>query len=260
MSCASAAAHPERPEAEARYLANEGVMVAQGATKILFDPIYDNGFGNYPLVPPAMREALFASEPPFDGIDAIFVSHAHGDHFAAADTNAYLAANLGVRLIAPQQAIDFMREAEGWDEAFLERTTSFSISLSDQAEGITVGELEIDAMRVAHAGNWPEVHNMVYRVSLQAGATVLHLGDADGSRDNFAVHRRTLDAERTDVAFVPYWWLDRGPATAKALMNADTVIGIHVPIRVPRDLERSGADYFSRPGETRTITISSDHE
>ncbi|NNU17305.1 MBL fold metallo-hydrolase [Parvularcula sp. ZS-1/3] len=253
-------AHPKPGEAEARYLANEGVMVTQGDLKILFDPIFDNGFGNFPLVPEEMRAAMFAGEAPFSGVDAIFVSHAHGDHFAAADTNTYLKAHPAVRLVAPQQAIDFMREAEGWDASLLDRVTAFSMSLDEGAQTFAIGDIKVQAMRVVHTGDWPNVHNMVYRVTLDTKASVMHLGDADGSEGNFSVHRETLDSEATNVAFVPFWWLDEGPDEARELMNADEVVGIHVAIEVPGWLKASGADFFAEPGETRIITISSDHE
>ena len=70
---------------EAFYMANEGVMVTDGDTKILFDPLYPESYGQYLLVPEQMREALFAGEAPFEDVDAIFVSHFHGDHFSAED-------------------------------------------------------------------------------------------------------------------------------------------------------------------------------
>lgn len=256
----AAHAHPKPGEAQAHYLANEGVLFTQGDLKILFDPIFDNGFGNFPLVPEEMRTAMFAGEAPFDGVDAIFVSHAHGDHFAAVDTNTYLKAHPAVRLVAPQQAIDFMREAEGWDASFLDRVTAFSMALDEEAHSFAIGNVAVQAMRVVHTGNWPDVHNMVYRVTLDSHASVMHLGDADGAENNFSVHRAMLDKEATNMAFVPFWWLDKGPSNAQTLTNADRVVGIHVSIEVPVWLQQSGADYFDEPGETRTITISSGHE
>ena len=30
-----------------QYLANEGLMVTHGDTKVLFDPLYDNSYGRY---------------------------------------------------------------------------------------------------------------------------------------------------------------------------------------------------------------------
>ena len=85
---------------QAFYMANEAVMVTDGDTKVLFDPLYPESYGQYLLVPEAMREALFAGDEPFDGVDAIFVSHFHGDHFSADDMLRLLIAQPDIMLYA----------------------------------------------------------------------------------------------------------------------------------------------------------------
>ena len=82
-----------RPEgfevsAGARFLANEAVLISHGDLKVLFDAFYSSSFGTLLLVPEPTVHALMAGEPPYDGIDALFVSHVHGDHFTAAPTLA----------------------------------------------------------------------------------------------------------------------------------------------------------------------------
>ncbi len=74
-------AHPETPT-ETTYLGNEGIMVSDGHTTVLFDPLFPNGFGTYQMVPEEMRLALMAGDAPFEDVDAIFVSHMHPDHFS----------------------------------------------------------------------------------------------------------------------------------------------------------------------------------
>ena len=96
--------------ATAQYLANEGLMVTHNQTKILFDPLFRNSYGQYLLLPDDMEAALFAGEPPFDGIDAVFISHYHGDHFSPADILRLLKSQPGIHLYAPSQAVDGMRE------------------------------------------------------------------------------------------------------------------------------------------------------
>ena len=72
-------------ESSVQYLANEGVMVTHGETSILFDPLFNNSYGQYQLVPREMREAIMTGAPPYDSVDAVFVSHYHEDHFSAED-------------------------------------------------------------------------------------------------------------------------------------------------------------------------------
>lgn len=97
--------------AEALYLANEGVLVRSGATTVLFDPLFENSYGQYQLLPDRMQAAIFSGEPPFDDVDAVFVSHAHGDHFSSRLMLDYLRVQPDVRLYAPAQAIAAMRNA-----------------------------------------------------------------------------------------------------------------------------------------------------
>ena len=69
--CTTAAA---QETSSVRYLANEGVMVVHGETKVLFDPIFHYDPDTYQRLPQRMREAIIAGEPPYDGVDGAFVS------------------------------------------------------------------------------------------------------------------------------------------------------------------------------------------
>ena len=76
--------------------------------------------------------------PPYDGVAAVFVSHAHGDHFSPSIFNRLLAMQAEIRLIAPVQAVDKMREDEGWDPVFATRITALSLENGEQAEPIEI--------------------------------------------------------------------------------------------------------------------------
>lgn len=41
----------QAPDSTAYYMANEGLMVVNGDTKILFDPLFRNSYGQYLLLP-----------------------------------------------------------------------------------------------------------------------------------------------------------------------------------------------------------------
>ena len=81
----------------------------------------------------------------------------------------------------------------------------------DAAQTVKIGDISATAVRIPHAG-WPapkraSIQNMVYRVSLGDGATVMHMGDADPNRQHFTPHQTHWDQRRTDTAFPPYWFL-----------------------------------------------------
>lgn len=248
--------------AQARYLANSAVMVSDGETKVLFDPLFHNNFGQYQLVPDHVRAAIFHGLGPFAGVDAVFISHAHGDHFNAGDANKYLNNHSNIRFIAPQQAVEAMQKHEDWNEAFTNRITAIDLDYGDAPETITIGNIKATAVRIPHAG-WPDprrvsVQNMVYRVSLGEGATVMHMGDADPRVEHYTPFADHWQAKTTDTAFPPYWFLlrDSGDTILTDILNTKEAVGVHVPTNVPQDLQASGAKFFSKPGETHDVIIS----
>ena len=240
----------------AAYIANEAVMVSQGETKILFDPLPLSGFGTYPEVPMDLRIQILNNKTPYDGIDAVFVSHAHRDHFDASAMNDLLGSVSHVHLVAPQQAVSMMRKDGLWQNEFTDRITAVDLDFGDAPVEVSIGDISASAVRIPHSG-WPsraDVQNMVYRVSLLETATVMHMGDADINMAHYAPYESHWQDRRTDLAFPPYWiYLYRNGQDILDFMNVDRSVGIHVPIRVPDDLKVSGADFLSKTGETRTV-------
>lgn len=247
------------PISEAQYIANEGVLISHGATKIMFDPLPLSGFGVYPEPSFAQIAQMMAGEGAYEGVDAVFISHAHRDHFSAVKMISYLKNNAEVTLIAPQQALEMMREEESWNETLTERMRILDMKAGDAPQEIIIGNIKATAVHIPHAG-WPapkraSVQNMVYRVTMGDGATVMHMGDADPRRQHFIPHKAHWAAKRTDTAFPPYWFLtsSAGRYILSDDMNVASSVGVHVPLKIPTDLKASGQDYFSKNGETREI-------
>lgn len=243
-------------QGQATYLGNEGVMITSGDTKIVFDPFFHNSYNTYQLVPEDIRTALFNNQAPYDNIAAIFISHAHGDHFSAEDMLKFLKANQKSRVIAPKQAIDKLMSLD--DSASIKKqVTAIELAFGDQPQTINIGELMIDAVRIPHAG-WPgraEIENLVFRVTLEDSITVIHMGDADPNDTHFAPYRKHWQKTFTNTAFPPYWFFDsnEGNYILENRINAQQSIGVHVPVNVPTSLKNSQKLYFSQPGEKKTI-------
>lgn len=240
--------------ASATYIANEGVLVTQGETKILFDPLFGEGFGIYQTVPKAILDKMMGGEAPFDGVDAIFISHAHDDHFEAKDVATYMATHTGVKLYAPQQAVNQLQTHLDPDSPILKRVTAFDLGVGSAAKTVATNDLNIEAVRIPHSGNRPTIENTVFRVTLDDKITVMHMGDATTDMSRYRPHAEHWQARRTHMAFPPYWLLTSyGGPQILDFMNIETSVGTHVPVKVPQDLERREADYFSKPGEIRVI-------
>ena len=249
---------------EAHYLANAGVMVAQGSSKVLFDPFFRNDYGVFDLVPGDMERAIFEGEAPWDGVDAVFISHQHDDHFDPALLVAYLARWPEVQMYAPQQAVDQLLVAQpNVSESVLNRINGLALGPDSKPAEIIAGDIQIEAVQVAHAG-WPsrhtEVHNVAFRVTLGDSATVVHLGDADKGREHYEPHRDYWAAREVRVAFAPIWLFltEPGQYVLSEYVDAEFPIGVHVDDRVPDDPAARPArfreiDLFAQPGETRSF-------
>jgi len=244
--------------ATAHYLGNEGVMIERGETKVLFDAFYSSGFGQYALVPDEINAAMLAGAPPFDGVDAIFISHVHGDHFSPGPAIKYLNAQNDVVLFAPEQVRDALVQA-GADEALLQRVRSFLLEPDDAGVTLSFSVLDVDVVSVPHAGNRPHIQNYAWRVSLDDETTVIHLGDADPRVSNFSRHQSHFDKKTTHTAFPPYWFVGdtNGELILSDIIKAKQIIGVHVPKRAAGNGDewrtRLGGDLFTDPGETRKI-------
>lgn len=253
--------HPQPGDdnATAHFLANEAIMVTAGETKILFDPLFTHSYG-YPLVAPATKARLMAGEGEFAGVDAVLVSHVHGDHFDAPEMNAYLAAHPEVILVAPHQARLDMQADAGWQPDFAERMRILPFVAQPQdlviaADGDSAA-ISIEAVHIPHAGGPGRAHiqNMVYRVTLNGEATVMHLGDATQDPRDYTPHQAHFQARETHNAFPPYWLIaDWGGDRVRATLNAEHVTGIHVPINAPISVRASREDFFTEAGETRAV-------
>ena len=251
-------------ESSIQYLANEGVMVKHAETSILFDPLFNNSYGQYQLVPSEMRAAIMAGRAPYDGVDAVFISHYHDDHFSAADVLQLMKAQTSIHLYAPTQAVVAMREiAADSDEQLFERVTGLDLAYGDSPVSIRTENLTIDAAYIPHSG-WPtartDVQNIVFRVALDGSSTVMHMGDADARIVHFAADEEYWEEEQVDLALPPYWFFasDDGREILESSISIRHSIGIHVPDKfsnpenVPAGL--SQYDIFTRPGEGRRFT------
>jgi len=241
------------------YLGNEALLVESTSTKILFDPFFHNNLGIYQLVPEDIKQHIYTGTPPFDQINAIFLSHAHRDHFDVKEMVTYLQKFPHVTFFASKQAIEQVKAFVKSNKITLEPSQLHAISLSfgDDVWQKTLDDIEIGAVRIPHAG-WPsraDVENLVFSITLDSGITVMHMGDADPNDDHYLAYKNYWLGKQIDVNFPPYWFFfsAEGRDILTDIIGAKRNIGIHVPMKLPSMLSRGAYQYFHNPGEKFTL-------
>jgi len=244
-----------------RHIGNAGLLIQQGATKILFDPLYRNSYNNYHLVPEAVKADVLAGNAPFDGINAVLISHAHGDHFDAEDMIQFHEGNPDTLIIGPAQAIEAIEETGKVTDSLRARFVPMGLDYGQDPLKVAFDGLAVEAVRIPHAGGAGRrgIENLVFRVTLEGTATVMHMGDADPALEHFAPFEAHWDERETGTAFPPYWFFlsAEGTNIIDDVLNTGDAIGVHVPVRIPDDLVESGRNFFGDPGGVRTLSPSS---
>lgn len=240
-----------------QYLGNEALFIQVENTKILFDPFFHHNLGIYQLVPDTLKDKIMNGEAPFNNITAIFISHAHRDHFAVDDMVNYLNRYPETALISSEQAIQQVRNYLKEHSDIVigeEQLMSAKLDFGDKPFKTTYKNLTVDAVRIPHAG-WPsraDVENLVFRVTLHNTTTVMHMGDADPNDDHYLPYKSFWQSKTVNANFPPYWFLysAEGRDILFDIIRAEKNIGIHVPMKVPNQLKRSNQQYFSKPEQT----------
>jgi len=257
-------------QASATSILNAGVMATartqgEDSIKVLFDPLYDNHFGSLQELPADLAEAIITGTAPYDGVDLVFVSHAHGDHFSASMLTAMLAAQSGVQLVAPGQVIEAMRKENDWSADLEVKVRSIDLENGAATQTFELAGATITGLRSPHSG-WPDrhsaVHNISYRVSVPTGngeaMRVMHLGDADAADEHLAPFAEFFAAKRTGLVMVPFWFYQRDDwdAVRDETLNAQEAVAVHVPVRVPAALSEGARPYFTQVGEVVEIPLT----
>ena len=174
------------------YLANHGVLLDGGGTRILIDALFRDGIEPYARHSPTVQEQIETGKVPFDRISLALATHFHLDHWDAGSIARFLRSNPSAEFASTPDA-----------------TAMMPSSLRPRVKAVwPSGRLNpaVESFRLEHG----RTQNLGYRVTL--GSKVLvHLGDADPSPVNFDA---LSSIGAADVAMVPTWWLANAEAIA----------------------------------------------
>jgi L-ascorbate metabolism protein UlaG (beta-lactamase superfamily) len=240
-ACASTGQKPDAVSAHAPrqeplallYVANEGVLVSSGESKVLIDALFDKPNPEYRAPSPDVLEKIMKGDAPYDGVDLVLVTHDHPDHFDASLAARYLAASPGTVLVGPADAVAAMRAAAS-DWASIEpRVVSLDVEIGEKTKKELKG-ISLAALRTKHSGEQESPMNLMYLFEL-GGWRVFHEGDSTGKAG--VCTDSVLGAAAVDLALVHFWFpLD--PDCARFLQESlrpSHIALMHLPIRLESD-------------------------
>ena len=178
------------------YLQNEGVLISDGENQILIDAVFNFGANSGWVVLESMeRSKLINAQPPYDMIDLLLITHAHGDHYGTSSVISHLNGNPNTKMVAPSQVTN----------GFTPRSQIVNINVPKfSRETLTVNSIKIDILSLRHfdafGNDFSTVQNYGYLIDLD-GFKVLHLGDVDMTAENF--DNFDLANEGIDVVIIP---------------------------------------------------------
>ena len=215
------------PVLEIQHLANEGLLLRSGETAVLVDAfIPEKTYGRYAGLAPETWQAMLAAQGDFASVRLALVSHVHTDHFQPDAALAFLTRHPETELVSTAQVVDALAGEEG-AAAVLARVEAVETGGIDFSISAHAG-IRVEFLRLKHGGEFEDIQNLGHLLHIN-GFKVLHIGDAEMSRENF--QRFGLDQRDLDVVFVPYWYFlnPSGVAVYREFLQADSVWAVHVP-------------------------------
>ncbi len=182
-------------------MGNAGFLVQMGKKKILIDGCF-RGFAGAYLLPQEIQDKLAKAQAPFDGIDLILATHAHGDHFDSELVRQHLQSNPKAVFASTRQATAPLMDLQG-------RVLTFEASRG-KADRKEVAGTRVEALSLSHgapAAGRTEILNYGYVVSV-GGFSFFHTGDIDPSQVTFEEFRAyNLPEKKLDIAFIQHYCL-----------------------------------------------------
>ncbi len=202
------------------YIANSGYLVESSDNKILIDALFTRSSAPYSAPSTDMCKEIINGDAPFDNVEALFITHAHGDHFSPSLVKKFLERNEDRYVVCSDITSRELANAFGADEyqRYADRIRDTTPEIYSSIDS-NVGDLKFTIIRLRHSGASESNKNLGYLVSMN-GINVLHTGDNDGNiADGQGTNgieeysKLNMDNERIDIAIVNrgMFWEETSP-------------------------------------------------
>ncbi|MCP4724494.1 MAG: hypothetical protein GY863_05645 [bacterium] len=227
-------------QVEVSYIANSGFLVKCGDKKILIDAMHRYFY--YMPTPSASLAKMNNSQPPFDNIDVLLITHPDADHFDPAMILTFLSLNPDTKMIGSTLTCDKLREYgeeqyEKIKSQIIEADLDFGSSADFSVSGIGIKALGLD-----HGGNYL---NLGFVIDLDE-TKLIHLGDMSPAASMKYFENFQLREENIDIAFSSYAF---GFDTGYQKILSDYIhpkynIAMHIQSDLVERVEREFKDKF----------------
>jgi len=229
----NASAHADKAPLSLEYIANMGVLVGAGGTKVLIDALFDKPNPEYRAPSPETLEKIMKGEAPYDGVKLALVTHNHPDHFAAGVAVRFLESRPEAVLVVPADAAAELRKAATDWTKIAPRVVSFDLKPGEKAMRDIAG-IPFTVVRTLHSGDKESPMNMMVLFEI-GGRRIFHEGDSTGKPEVFQGFG--LETAPLDLAVLHYWF-PLEPNMSKYLQEVfqpDHIALGHLPIRLESD-------------------------
>lgn len=242
-------------------LANEGVILDDGVTRIMIDGMVVEPYSLYGGLPPGLARQFEFAQGVFADIDLALASHRHHDHNQPVFSCIFMRNSTETLLYSSRQVLELMRERCRNLVTTSPRVREIEPVYNKPVE-ITGETATVSAFLLSHgSGKFARLQNYGHLVHI-GGVKILHIGDAAMDPADFEV--AGLDQVALDVALIPFWFFQPGPgmAVVERFMDAPLKLAVHIP---PGEMAEVG-EYLSEnypdvqvllePGDSMVVSPS----
>jgi len=226
LSYISISSYAQLKKTEVTYVGNAGFLIQVDNKKILIDALFKGFEGGYQL-PEHIQEKLNNAQAPFDDVDLILVTHAHGDHIDPDMVRQHLQNNPKAIFASTQQLVDALNDST-------DRWIGFNPT-KEKSESKVISGISVEAFYLPH-GTDARIINVGFLISVN-GVAVFQTGDVDFDQFTFEEFRSIqLPEKKIDIAFIQHFYLTNDSLSKKFVTEAiggRYIIPIHYYFTTP---------------------------
>lgn len=216
----------QQKKIDVTYVGNAGFLIEIGNKKILIDALFKGFEGDYNL-PQDIQDKLTSAKAPFNDVDLILVTHAHGDHINPDMVRQHMQNNPKAIFVSTKQLVDHMKDSSN-------RSIGFNPT-KEKSENKVIQGINIEAFYLPH-GPDSRIINIGFLISVD-GANIFQTGDADFDQFSFEEFRSfNLLEKKIDLLFIQHYYL-RGDSLSdkfiKEAIGAKYILPIHYHFTSP---------------------------